>query len=670
MEIMWKKGYCDLSAYPLASVDRRAFERLAPALEETLTSWHAQGLRRKPVPQAPDGDKDLLSVTIGAYERGTPDLPDSPEAYQLVITAGGLRIWARTPHGLFDGLQTLSQLVEQGGGKVPWAMIRDWPALRLRGIHLDWKGCMGPASYWKETIRLLSRFKINAVLIEYEDKFPYSSHPDIVAPGALTSDEIKALITTAHDHFVEVIPLLQCLGHVEYILRHPAYAALRENGDLTQLCPQNEGSLRLYRELAEEMIAAHPHSRRFHLGADETRHLGECPRCRAVVEEKGILGLFLGHLNQAMDCVREYGLQPIIWDDMIQRNLESDSLAALPEDVILCDWAYSVRSMHATSFYYGGGSSGRDRWASRRWLETDPSALPPKVRWLQDGPPRVKAFARDYWDRGKGPDYGSSLPWVRFFVDHGHTVLGASAAKGADGSEAFSPIYERRIENVATWARTAREDGAEGVISTAWSRYGGLNVPCECFEMGWYTYIASAAFYWEDRLVARDVFDRRFATRFLGKADSMVPRGIGWLDAGQATGEQQVLDAAIGAFESAAGSTTPHGERYMRYLALAARLAKVQTMADRGLSAAWKKSARASHELLGPQRYRWMLEPIEESAIEFEEWRALAAKVLPLTMNQPDSVEIVETQWCGYERQFALLQDFLNSVTTFGGDSQ
>jgi hypothetical protein len=111
-------------------------------------------------------------------------------------------------------------------------------------------------------------------------------------------------------------------------------------------------------------------------------------------------------------------------------------------------------------------------------------------------------------------------------------VRGASAATGADGGDAFAPYFARRLGNVAVWAATAKAHGALGVVATAWSRYNGLAVPCEPFEMGWYTYLASAAFDWEERAPNRHLFDGQFATCFLGAAASPAPQGIEWLDAG------------------------------------------------------------------------------------------------------------------------------------------
>jgi len=667
-EVEWREGAFAPGRFLCMRVDRRAWAPLQSALMETSLRWKEVGFSLQVEPY--EGEGEHLSIVVERPRSPLPELPEHEEGYCLAVDTGGISLAASSAHGLFNGLQTLSQLVEQARDRFPCALIRDWPALNLRGIHLDLKGAMAPVEYWIEVIQLLARFKINAVLIEYEDKFPFTSHPDIVGPGAFTAEELERLLTVARDHFVEVIPLLQCLGHVEYILRHPAYAELRESGQLTQFCPQQPASLRLWKELADEMIAAHPGIRRFHLGADEAWLLGDCPRCRQVVEERGKLALFLDHVNQAIAHVRGYGLQPIIWDDMIQRNLEENSLAALPEDVVLCDWFYRQRSPRAVSFFYGGSEGhARYRWASRQWEEIDPGVLEGEIHWLEEAPKPVLEFAKRYWDRGEYPLYGSSLPWVRFFIAQGRKVIGASAAKGADGFAAFCPMFGPRLDNVATWALGAKEEGAEGVISTAWSRYDGLTNPCEPFELGWYTYVASGAFYWEGRAPDRQTFDQQFTVAFLGKEDSAVPKALDWLDRGRQRGHYYLLRSAQRVFETCQDGATPFGRRYLEHLALAARLAWLQAEATQVFRNAWPRGARAWQGLLAVHHRERILNAVNASREALREWRNQAGPVLASTLLPADVREVIDTQCFAYERPLELLRAFIESTAPFQEDA-
>lgn len=679
-ELAWHEGALEWPAAPLMRVDATVTDRLHVALQEVVADLAIHGVTCR-VEAGDLSDDGLCRIVLGKSSSDKVVLGDSPESYQLAIARGGLGLVAREAHGLFDGLQTLRQLLAQGGGTLPCALIRDWPALAMRGIHLDLKGAMAPAEYWQQAIRLLASFKTNAVLVEYEDKFPYASHPDVVAEDALTRDELDAVLQTARDHFVEVIPLLQCLGHVEYILKHPRYDPLRESGEMTQFCPLHEDSLPLFCELADEMMDAHPDAHWFHLGADEAWLLGDCPLCREHVAAHGKLDLFLGYVNRAVAHVRERGLTPIIWDDMIQRNLDEKGLELLPEDVVLCDWFYRQRGEKMATFYYGGGDGhSRYVWASKGWLCEDPSVLAGEIHWLEEAPPTVDAFARHYWNRGEYPRYGSSLPWIKYFCDNGRGVIGASAAKGADGQSAFSPRHGGRLSNLATWARAAKEDGAIGVIATAWSRYNGIIMPCEPFEAGWHGYLASAAFNWEVRDPDRRALDRQVAACFLGLADAMdgdacagpdaFGRALDWFDDHKVAANIYALDAASAAFEAWMPGATPHGRRYLAYLALACRLERVQGRAREWLTTAGNYVASIEAGRLAAHTQRRLVEAGRPLLEELGAWRADARETLPDMLGARDVDEAIATQTAGYRSRVQHLLGIIENATPYEGESQ
>jgi hypothetical protein len=667
-ELVWGDGLLDLHAGLTLRVDERAWAPLQAALAALAEDVAAVGGRLATTPVAAPAGAPLAVGTAAPHPDSGADLPEGEEGYSLTVGLAGVQLVARSAHGLFNGLQTLRQLVAQSGGTIPAVAIRDWPALAIRGIHLDMKGAMAPVSYWQEAIRLMAHYKLNAALIEYEDKFPYASHPEVVGPGALTREDLAALLATAREQFVDVIPLLQTLGHAEYILRHPQHAHLRESGSLTQFCPQHEGSWPLLGDLLEEMIAAHPDAKDFHLGADEAWLLGDCPRCRAFVEREGKLALYLGFVNRSIERVQAAGMRPIIWDDMIQRNLSSGGLDLLPEGVMLCNWAYGQRDVRSPIFFYGGTEGhSRFRWASRQWLDRDPGMLDPfALQWIEDAPADVEAFAREYWDRGEYPLYGASFPWIRYFREHGRAVVGASAAKGANGFHIFSPMYDHRMDNCAAWAQAAREDGAEGVLATAWSRYDGLRVPCEPFELGWQPYLATAAWCWEARNPQRAALDEQFRAAFLAIDDPLVTRAVEWLDRGKRTGSAMLLRRAAEVF-AAAESPTPHGRRYLAHLALAARLAGIALGADRLLDDGWAQFPRAAAGTISAEHRERIIEGARQLLAELAAWQGDARRVLPEGLGPEDLEEVIVTQTAGYIRRLGDLLAEMERATPLGG---
>ncbi|RCN24850.1 hypothetical protein ANCCAN_29445 [Ancylostoma caninum] len=94
-------------------------------------------------------------------------------------------------------------------------------------VHLDLKGAPPIMSVYEWLFPLLRKMGAHGVLMEYEDMFPYSED---LARFLLVSCEIQTFsLQLAADNSIEIIPLVQTFGHMEFILKHPAYAELREN---------------------------------------------------------------------------------------------------------------------------------------------------------------------------------------------------------------------------------------------------------------------------------------------------------------------------------------------------------------------------------------------------------------------------------------------------------
>nr|MCE2803047.1 glycosyl hydrolase [Gemmatimonadota bacterium] len=86
------------------------------------------------------------------------------EGYILVTTADGAHLIADSDAGVFYGLQTLKQLFAGAGDglRLHSVTIRDWPAMRWRGVHDDLsRGPVPTLDYQKRQIRLLAAYKVN-----------------------------------------------------------------------------------------------------------------------------------------------------------------------------------------------------------------------------------------------------------------------------------------------------------------------------------------------------------------------------------------------------------------------------------------------------------------------------------------------------------------------------
>ncbi len=259
--------------------------------------------------------EDKGSSNVILNRRGVPKSMGDQE-YKLTTDTNVLTISAKGEDGLFYGVQTIFQLLKKVRGEViiPGMEIRDWPDVEIRAAHYDTKHHQDKASYVKSFIRDLARYKINMLVWEWEDKFAYKSHPEIGAPGAFTMEEMQEFTRYAKEYHVELVPLVQGLGHVSFILKWLKYKDLREveNSDW-EFCPLEDSSYNLLFDLWDEAMEATPGSRYIHIGSDETYELGQCEKCRAKAEEIGNSGLYHTFASKAAKHIKK-SRKVMLWE--------------------------------------------------------------------------------------------------------------------------------------------------------------------------------------------------------------------------------------------------------------------------------------------------------------------------------------------------------------------
>ena len=194
------------------------------------------------------------------------------------------------------------------------ARTGDFP---IRAFHLDFRTEVMTLDAMKSLVDRISERGINTLVMEWEAAFPFDKHATLSNASAFTREEVTSFIDYCEGRGVEVIPLQNCFGHCEYILRHERYRALREDPkDPSQVCPLKIAeATACFSELFAEVAALHP-SKYFHIGADETYLLGLCGNCRAVADREGKSRLFVDYVKAMCDIVHRLGKTPVIWADI------------------------------------------------------------------------------------------------------------------------------------------------------------------------------------------------------------------------------------------------------------------------------------------------------------------------------------------------------------------
>lgn len=329
-------------------------------------------------------------------------------------------------------------------------------------IHLDLKGALFKPSYFAACMEDLAAQGINAVLVEYEDIFPFRGLDITYARGDRWSPgTLSRFLGAARTHGIEVIPLQQCLGHLEYLFRWNRFRHLAEDHAYPgTLCLSNPAGRNLIADLLCQVMAAHHDSRFVHLGMDEAKKLASCPRCR----RKGdTLTVFLDYLDELCDLCRNYGKTPIIWTDMLEDHFRPGLFARFKDRVVMAPWDYNAHG----SIDLAGRIAGFR--ISRKWLYRPEDPAAPAVGtgtpFIEDLPPAVARAIRRY-RRGDG---FTPVFQARMWSDMGFRVLGACGVRSSSHL-AVLPDYNLLRSNIRTWARIIRSTRQLGVVGTSWAR--------------------------------------------------------------------------------------------------------------------------------------------------------------------------------------------------------
>ena len=411
--------------------------------------------------------------------------PASPEGYLLKIYGGNAVVIARGEAGLFYGCQTLEQLLEDArdtGQPVPACEIVDYPAMSYRAVHFDVKHHLDHMDYYYRSIDRLARYKINAVIFEFEDKLRYRRQPLVGAPQAISIDEMAALTRYARKRHIEITPLVQGLGHATFILKHPEYAALRELPyNRWAFCPMDSGTYKVLFDMYLDAMEATPGSRYLHIGGDEIGNIGLCPRCKPYADKYGVMALNNYWFRKVSEFVLAHGRIPIFWDDMPLKEA----------GVYPSTYDPRIDRQQAEEMW----KEGADK------LEKVVEEIPPS-----------SVFMRWNYEKGTLPGNIMALDWYRR-----HDVHAMIATATQSSGNALFPmddrdkgIESRGVIAIKSFVEVAAEKGVDGMLCTAWDDRSPH------METYWRGFIASAEYSWSPGRRSLEEFDEAYLQKEYG----------------------------------------------------------------------------------------------------------------------------------------------------------
>ncbi len=352
---------------------------------------------------------------------------DFSEGYFLSIGPEGVWVGADTEKARFYAVQTVAQIIVGTRGEdIPALVIEDWPDLKMRCFNVCYHTAVANMPSLTpnfetllDLVELYSHLKMNALLFEAEGLFPYEKYPALSNAYAFSRQQVELLRDTCRRRHVEIIPLVQSLGHAYQVLRHAEFAHLRELPDTSQqYCPCNDEVPAFYNSMVEEVIDALGPIRYFHLGGDESRRLGKCPKCEKKLAEHGMGALYGDHMNRVAGHLVRKGIKPLIWADIAEEH--PDILAVLDGNIGLVFWNYDM------------------------------------VDW--------RPYAMEQ------------------FAESSRMVIGACAAKFGAHSE-YLFLYKKAMRNISLMASECRRNRLEGMMVTDWVKLAPneVGIIANCF---------------------------------------------------------------------------------------------------------------------------------------------------------------------------------------------
>ena len=264
------------------------------------------------------------------------------EGYVLVPDGNTLVVIGATAPGVFYGAQTVKQLVVGRGSRavLRMAAVRDWPAMRHRGVQDDLsRGPVPTLDFMKGQLRTFAAYKINVYSPYFEHTLAYRGHPLIAPPGGgISREDVAELVAYARRYHIDVIPEQEAFGHLHHVLKYELYAPLAETPRGHVLAPGQPGSMSLIKQWFAEIDTLFP-SKFVHIGADETFELGRGQTAERIRRDS-IGPVYLGFLKDIVESIRKPGKKYLFWGDVAVNH--PNLVRSLPKEMIAVPWDYGA----------------------------------------------------------------------------------------------------------------------------------------------------------------------------------------------------------------------------------------------------------------------------------------------------------------------------------------
>lgn len=299
------------------------------------------------------------------------------EGYLFKVEPAAIEIRGASPAGVFNGVQTLRQLLPvsnepaEGASAIgPWAIpgvvIEDKPRFSWRGGMLDCSRHFFPKDFVLRWIDILAMHKLNtfhwhltddqgwrveikkyprltevgAWRVDREDKHWNAREPQLPGEAATyggfyTQDDIREIVAYAASRYITVVPEIEMPGHAMGALAaYPEFSCtggpftVKPGGywPITDVfCPGNEKTFEFLEGVLAEVVDLFP-GPFVHIGGDEVdkTEWQRCPKCQARIKAEGLKdetelqSYFTRRIEKVLNAK---GKRLVGWDEILEGGI-------------------------------------------------------------------------------------------------------------------------------------------------------------------------------------------------------------------------------------------------------------------------------------------------------------------------------------------------------------
>ena len=256
--VQWKHANFQLNQYKTIFITDTSLKESASILQK-ITGIHST------IVIASKGAASGIELKLEKIN--SPSFPR--EGYKLNVSKNKISLTANSLHGIFNGLQTLRQLIENKR-TIAGCTIIDWPAFQWRGYMVDVGRNYQSVKLLKQQIDVMSHYKLNVFHFHPTEDIAWrimiKKYPQLTESKNMIRDkgkfysekDIRDLIQYCHNRFINFVPEIDMPGHSAAFTRAFGF-------DM-----QSEKGIEIVKEIVTEFNSTY-HLPYLHIGADEVK---------------------------------------------------------------------------------------------------------------------------------------------------------------------------------------------------------------------------------------------------------------------------------------------------------------------------------------------------------------------------------------------------------------